>query len=225
MRSYAREVAAVFLLCGLSGCADGSLSTLPDSSSTAHFQGVTGDSIPVVDDPGEPSDEVNAGECTLVRVQDGTAEGSWESICDGISGGSILPPPPPPPSPPSFPPPSDLPGNTGDGTVGSPDQTNPVCAFAVGLAIGLKFQDDAAQGEYQAAYDAYMKKYAEHTAWDNQAKADGVYTWPEQAKLYELGDQLRILESTMKAAKESYDNVHKALIAAEVLVGVSCVFV
>ncbi len=115
-------------------------------------------------------------------------------------------------------------GGGGGGTVGSPDETNPVCAFALGLVIGLKFQDEDAEDEYQAAYNAYVLKHAEYTAWDNQAKADGVYTWPEQAKLNELGDQLRSLESKMNAAKESYDKVHKALIAAEILVGGSCLF-
>ncbi|HLL46099.1 MAG TPA: hypothetical protein VK399_05305 [Longimicrobiaceae bacterium] len=168
---------------------------------------------------------INSGECTLVNVPDGSPDGHWESTCDGIAGGPTLPPPPPPPPPPpSFPPPSDPPAGGGSGTVGSPDETNPVCAFALGLVIGLKFQDGEAEAEYQAAYNAYVLKHAEYTAWDNQAKADGVYTWPEQAKLNELGDQLRSLESKMKAAKESYDKVHKALVAAEILVAGSCLF-
>jgi hypothetical protein len=42
--------------------------------------------------------------------------------------------------------------------------------------------------------------------------------------LNELGNQLWSLENQMKAAKESYDKVQKALAAAEILVAGSCLF-
>jgi phage gp46-like protein len=51
-----------------------------------------------------------------------------------------------------------------------------------------------------------MLKRAEYTAWDNQARADNVYTWAEQMKLNELGSQLWTLETAMKAAKTEYDD-------------------
>lgn len=54
-----------------------------------------------------------------------------------------------------------------------------------------------------------MLKRAEYTAWDNQAKADNVYTWAEQMKLNELGSQLWTLETAMKAAKAEYDDASR----------------
>lgn len=233
MYSYARGVAAVFLLCGLAGCADGSLSTLPASSSTARLHDVSGDSIPIVDLPGEPSD-APTGECTLVRVQDGTAEGSWESLCDGISGGTTLPPPPlpPPPPPPNFPPPPYDPpsgggGGTGDGSGGTvaPDQESGLlCKAATTAWLAALAVEKTEQAKYQAAYEAYMLKRTEYTAWDNQAKADGVYTWPEQSMLNELGNQLWTLETTMKAAKAAYDDAARLQLLMAASMAVACGF-
>ncbi len=232
MRSFTREITAVMLLGSLIGCAEGPLDPLQEGSPAARTTALRHEGL-VVADPEEPGVTINSGECTFERVDDGTTEGSWVSTCEGISGGPTLPPPlPPPPPPPNFPPPPSTPEISGGGSgVGSDDGgsggeasagPNPLCAGALGTVAGLKIELKRAQDTYAAAYDAYVKKYAEYKAWDNQARSDGVYTWPEQQGLSQLGDQLRALESKMNDAKTTLDRLEKIVWGAEFAAGVAC---
>jgi hypothetical protein len=84
--------------------------------------------------------------------------------------------------------------------------------------------EESAQAKQQAAYSAYMLKRAEYTAWDNQARADGVYTWAEQSKLNELGDQLWTLETAMNAAKTEYDEARRFQVLLAIAMGAACAF-
>lgn len=200
------------LLGGLIGCGDGPVSPSPRASPPVLSKPDRGDSIVAAPDPEEPV-VINSGECTLVNVPDGSPDGHWESTCEGISGGPTLPPPlPPPPPPPNFPPPPSEPpsgggSGGGSGSVGAPDQESGLlCKAATTSWLAALAVERTAQAKYQAAYDAYILKRAEYTAWDNQARADNVYTWAEQMKLNELGSQLWTLETAMKAAKTEYDD-------------------
>jgi len=217
------------LLGGLIACGDGPVSPLPRASHPVLSKPDRGDSVVVAPDPEEPV-VINSGECTLVQVPDGSPDGHWESTCGGISGGPTLPPPlPPPPPPPTFPPlPNNPPpgggdgGSGGSGGVGAPDQESGLlCKAATSSWLAALAADRAAQAKYQAAYEAYILKRAEYTAWDNQARADNVYTWAEQMKLNELGSQLWTLETAMKAAKTEYDDaarMHLVMVSAMALV-------
>lgn len=232
MHSFTRRIGVVILLGSLIGCTESPLDPLQEGTPAARTTGLRQEGL-VVADPEEPGVTINSGECTFERVDDGSAEGSWVSTCEGISGGTTLPPPPPPPPPPpSFPPPSGTPvisgggsgsGSSGDGSGGEASAgPNPLCAGALGTVAGLKIQQNKAQETYAAAYDAYVKKYAEYKAWDNQARSDGVYTWPEQQGLFQLGDQLRALESAMNDAKAILDRLNNLVWSAELIAGVAC---
>ncbi len=219
------------LLGSLIGCADGLVTPSPEASNPAQSKPGRGDSVVVVAGPDEPIVGINSGECTLVNIADGSPEGTWESSCPGVSGGPTLPPPLPPPPPPlSFPPPTEPPpisgGGGGDGTGagGSGEETGLLCKAATASWLTAVAVEQNAQAKYQAAYEAYLLKRAEYTAWDNQARADNVYTWAEQSKLNELGDQLWKLENAMNAAKAEYDEARKLQLGMAGAMAIACAF-
>jgi hypothetical protein len=107
----------------------------------------------------------------------------------------------------------------------APDQESGLlCKTATSAWLGALAAERIAQAKYLAAYEAYILKRAEYTAWDNQAKADDVYTWAEQMKLNELGNQLWTLETAMKAAKIEYDDAARLQLLMAGAMALTCAF-